>query len=223
MKARLSLLVLCAFVVGCSDSNPVTNTPPVVTSTRVIALSGNLGFGPVDLGTVRTDGILNIGNQGNATLTFTGITGPCASFLTATPTSGTIAPGGNVVVSIRFAPTGTSNVSCNGNLTVASDATSGGNTIAITASGLRAVFRQSGSGDSVFDMPLDVVRVHIVGNYGGSSSNFILKIAGRLIVNELVGTFWGQVRYEGTLLTGGGGVVAITNSSGVAWLVEEVR
>ena len=77
-------------------------------------------------------------------------------------------------------------------------------------------------GDTVCDMSSDVVPAHIVGTYTGYSSNFIVRIGGRLIVNELLGTGWGTTRYEGTLLTGGG-VVEITNSSGVSWSVEEGR
>jgi hypothetical protein len=57
----------------------------------------------------------------------------------------------------------------------------------------------------------------------GFSSNFIVRIGGRLTVNELLGAGWNQTRYDGTLLTGGGGVVSITNSSGVNWSFEEVR
>jgi hypothetical protein len=35
-----------------------------------------------------------------------------------------------------------------------------------------------------FDMPADVARVRIVGIHTGSSSNFIVRVGGRLIVNE---------------------------------------
>jgi hypothetical protein len=85
------------------------------------------------------------------------------------------------------------------------------------------LFTKSGTGDNVFDMPMYVARVRIVGTYTGYSSNFIVYIGGRLIVNELLGTGWGTTRYDGTLLTGGGGIVQITNSSGVSWSFTEVR
>src|SRR5438093_9973579 len=110
MKARLALVVvLGSAVASCSGSNPVSNAPtPTPTATRIITLGGNLGFGTVDAGVVRTDGILNISNQGNSALTVTGISGPCASSkLSVSPTSGTVAPGGTLTVSVRFAPTGT--------------------------------------------------------------------------------------------------------------------
>lgn len=75
---------------------------------------------------------------------------------------------------------------------------------------------RSGSGDTVFDMPTYIRRVRVVGTYSSYSSNFIVKVGGSLLVNELLGTGWGTTRYEGVLLTTGG-VVAITNSSGVSW------
>ncbi len=144
-----------------------------------------------------------------------------SSVYAASWTSGTIPAGGNQAVTIRFAPLEAR--SYNGTFTVNANHTSGTNTIPISGTGQREIFRKNGSGDTVFDMPLDVARVKIIGTYTGFSSNFIVRIGGRLIVNELLGTGWSSTRYEGTLLTGGGGVVSITNSSGVVWSFEEVR
>jgi hypothetical protein len=42
------------------------------------------------------------------------------------------------------------------------------------------------------------------------------------VVNELLGTGWGRVDFDGTYLTSGG-VVQITDSSGVAWSFTQVR
>jgi len=86
----------------------------------------------------------------------------------------------------------------------------------------KAVWTVSGQGDMVFDMPTYVSRVRIIGTYTGYSSNFIVYVGGHLLVNELLGTGWGTTRYDGTLLTTGG-VVSITNSSGVSWSFTEVR
>lgn len=87
----------------------------------------------------------------------------------------------------------------------------------------RPLFTAAGSGDTVFDMPTTVSRVKITGDYPSRSSNFIVKIGGRLIVNELIGTSWPNgPHFEGTYVTTGG-VVEITNSSGVAWTFTEVR
>jgi hypothetical protein len=89
---------------------------------------------------------------------------------------------------------------------------------------LRALWSRTGIGDLVFDMPVDVARVHVTATYTGYASNFIEWIAGtRLLCNELLGTGWDRTTYDGTLLTGGGGGVSITNSSGVAWSFTEVR
>jgi hypothetical protein len=209
-------LLMMAACGGKGASTPTAPTPAA--PTRIIRLQAILEFGGIPVGASDTRE-LRIFNDGNSVLTVTGMTGP--SGYTASWTSGTIAPGASQLSIVRFSPTAAQ--SYNGTVTVQSDATSGANTTPISGSGLRDLFKRTGSGDTVFDMPADVARVHIVGTYTGFTSNFIVKIGGRLIVNELLGTAWGTTRYEGTLLTGGGGVVAITNSSGVSWSVEEVR
>jgi HYDIN/CFA65/VesB-like, Ig-like domain len=190
-------VLLLASCGGKGGSSPAAPTP--VAQTRIIRLEALLQFGDVPVGSSTTRD-LRIYNDGNSTMTVTGMTGP--SGYTATWTSGTIAPGTSQVSVIRFSPTTAQTY--DGTLTVQADHTSGSNTTAISGRGARDIFRRSGTGDSVFDMPLDVARVRIIGIYTGSSSNFIVRIGGRLIVNELLGTFWGQTRYDGTLLTGGG-------------------
>lgn len=87
------------------------------------------------------------------------------------------------------------------------------------------IFTFSGVGDSVFTLPATVSRVRITARYTGSSSNFIVRIGGALVVNVIIGTsaiFGGNTTFDGTYLTAGG-TVAITNSSGVAWTFTEVR
>jgi hypothetical protein len=204
---------------GCGGGGtPTAPAPAAPAQTRIMRIEAILQFGDVPVGASATRD-LRIYNEGNAVMTVTGLTGP--SGYAASWTSGAIAPGTSQLSVIRFSPTAAQ--SYDGTLTVQADQTSGANTTPISGRGQRDLFRRSGTGDSVFDMPADVARIHIIGSYSGSSSNFIVRIGGRLIVNELVGTFWGQPRYDGTLLTGGGGVVAITNSSGVNWSFEEVR
>lgn len=85
-----------------------------------------------------------------------------------------------------------------------------------------AAWSKRGSGDTVFDLPTYIRRVRIVGDYGGRSSNFIVHIGGAHIVNELLGTSWSQPHFEGVYLTSGG-IVEITNSSGVSWTFSEER
>lgn len=100
----------------------------------------------------------------------------------------------------------------------------------------RCCWTHAGSGDAVFTMPAHVQTVRVTASFPGTSSNFIVWIgpagagcsvtiaAGcRLIVNELLGTIFGPTTYAGTVETGGGGQVAITNSTGVAWTLTEVR
>jgi hypothetical protein len=86
---------------------------------------------------------------------------------------------------------------------------------------VRDIWKTSGKGDDVFDMPTHVERVRIKGKYTGYSSNFIVWVGTDLLVNELLGTGWGPTTYEGTHLTSGG-VVQIEHSSGVSWWFEEV-
>jgi hypothetical protein len=73
-----------------------------------------------------------------------------------------------------------------------------------------------GTGNTVFDMPTYVSRVRITGSYPSNSTNFIIRIGGRLVVNELLGRAWGSTTYSGLHLTTGG-VVEITNSRDVEW------
>jgi len=86
---------------------------------------------------------------------------------------------------------------------------------------VRNTWSMSGAGDNVFDMPTYVQRVKITATYTHYSSNFIVYIAGKLIVNELLGTGWDQTHFEGTYVTSGG-TVEIKYSSGVAWTFTEV-
>ena len=84
------------------------------------------------------------------------------------------------------------------------------------------IWTASGTGDTVFDMPTYITRVKITGDYTSYSSNFIVHIGSAHVVNELVGTGWGQTHFEGTYVTTGG-VVQILSSSGVRWTFTEVR
>lgn len=87
-----------------------------------------------------------------------------------------------------------------------------------------AAWSYSGTGDSVFDMPRSVSRVRITGQYSAFCQNFVVKIDGRLIVNEILGTCSVAIgtTYDGTHLTGGG-VVEVTNASGVRWSFSQVQ
>lgn len=103
------------------------------------------------------------------------------------------------------------------------------------------VFTVAGVGNTVIDIPDTVLRLQVTGTYSASSSNFIpwlgphnvacgsvISSGCHLLVNELLGAFYGQTSYTATVLTGAGGTtglnsISITNSSGVAWTFTEVR
>jgi hypothetical protein len=132
MRRWFALLVMLPLA-GCGSggSSPTTPTPtPTPAVTKIINVTGTLSYGQVIVGDVRTDGAFTISNSGNATLTVTGITGPCGNFFTVSWTGGTIAAGGSQVVNVRFAPTAVQN--CSGVVTVNGDQTSGTNTLAVT-------------------------------------------------------------------------------------------
>jgi hypothetical protein len=85
------------------------------------------------------------------------------------------------------------------------------------------LFTKSGSGDTVFDIPARVTRIHVEGTFAGASSNFIVKVAGSNIVNEIIGTSRNPVAFAGDYVLAGGGTVEITSSSGVSWTFTEIQ
>lgn len=180
-----------------------------------------MAFGTIALGS-SGEATLRISNSGTEALTFTGMTMPAGGVCSSSWKSGTIAPGSSQTATIRFTPTG--GVSYDGTLTVNANHTRGTNTMPISGAGQRDIpFRRSGSGNAEFFMPLDVQRVRIIGTYTGDSSNFTVYIGWDEFVNVRLGTAWNQTRYDVTHLTGGGGLVEITNSSDVVWSFEEIR
>jgi hypothetical protein len=226
-RAAWILCTLALLGSACGDDSSTTPTPtPTPTPTRIIRLGGNLNFGNITIGQQPPDGLLTVTNDGTSVLTVSGISAPCAggAMTVVGSTSFAVAPQSTINVTVRFRPTVVE--SCTGSITVTSDATSGTNTIQITAAGVappRPIFTKTGVGDSVFDMPLDVARVRIIGVYRGFSSNFIVHIGGRPIVSVEIGIARQTDSYDATLPTGGGGVVSITNSAGVQWSFEEIR
>ena len=131
---RPAWLVLLAWSVAACDSKS-SSTPTAPTSvapTRIIALSGNLNFSSVQVGST-ADAMLRIANSGTATLAVSGMTGP--SGYVASWTSGPIPAGGSQDVTVRFAPT--EERSYNGTLTVNGDHTGGTNTISVSGTGAR--------------------------------------------------------------------------------------
>jgi hypothetical protein len=108
----------------------ISGTGMSAVATKVIGLSGNLGFGNVVVGAPPSTATLTISNTGDTALTVTGINYP-AGFSGAW--SGTIAAGGSHAVTITFMPT--TATAYGGSVTVTSDATAGANSIAISGVG----------------------------------------------------------------------------------------
>lgn len=83
------------------------------------------------------------------------------------------------------------------------------------------VFTKTGSGDSTFDIPSGVTRIRIQASTD-TSANFIVRIDGRLFVNEILGGTLNPQSFDGTYSLQGGGTTEIVNSSGVKWTFTEV-
>jgi hypothetical protein len=87
-----------------------------------------------------------------------------------------------------------------------------------TNSASSAVFFKSGTGDTVFNLPSTVKFVTITGIYEGTSSNFIVRVAGDTKVNEILGSSRDSTSFSGTYAVEGG-LVEITDSTGVSWTI----
>ena len=106
-------------------------------------------------------------------------------------------------------------------------------TLTVTSSS-SGTWSRSGSGNTILDLPTDVRFIHVVGEYTGYSSNFVIwcgleSDAGGLVVNELLGTGWGQTTYSGVhsglrRYNGRGEpceYLSIVNSTGVDWTITQ--
>jgi hypothetical protein len=139
-------------------------------------LSGNsgisVGFGNVAVGSTGTyPGSLGLTNTGDAPLVWTDIvTG--SSAVTATPSSGTLAAGGYVDLTLTFSPTATS--AYNGVITVLGNQSAGTNTIAWSGTGTTAAGGSEVtrilylSGNSGVNVAFGSVTVDSAGSYPNS-------------------------------------------------------
>ncbi|HXI85004.1 MAG TPA: glycosyl hydrolase family 28-related protein [Verrucomicrobiae bacterium] len=122
---------------GTNNPAPVTMNGPITETasfapipTRLISLSGALDFGDVTVGG-SSNLTFAIGNTGNSTLTVSGITYPTGF---SGNWSGTVSSGSSTNVTATFLPQVAGNYT--GNLAVNSDATSGGNTLTVSGTGV---------------------------------------------------------------------------------------
>lgn len=119
---------------GATSGEATFTIAPPPSATRIISLSGNLAFGSVTVGQTKS-ATLTITNSGTGTLTFTGLSCTCnVNVFSASPTSGTVPPGGSRTVTVYFAPLAAT--SYTGTLSVASDATAGNGSIAVSGTGV---------------------------------------------------------------------------------------
>lgn len=141
MFGRRALVLVAAATIaaaGCGkDNNPTgpSNTPTPPAQTRIIAVSGDLAFGQVEVGQSR-DATFTIANTGNTALAVSGMTvsGGLSTHIVASWTSGSIAAGASQTVTVRFQPTAGGAFS--GTVTINGDQTSGSNTLPISGTGV---------------------------------------------------------------------------------------
>ena len=119
-------LLFLALMAACGKDTPVAPT-----QTSAIALSGNMNFGNLTVGTSATS-TLTIANTGAGELTVTNVAYP--SGFTGTFSSGAIPANGSQTVTVTFAPIAVQ--SYTGNITVTGNQASGTNTIAVAGAGV---------------------------------------------------------------------------------------
>jgi HYDIN/CFA65/VesB-like, Ig-like domain len=132
-RSLIAVIGLIALGVSCGKDSPAAPTPTPTVPTRIVRLSGTLNFGSVAPGAQPPDQSFTVNNDGNANLSVSGMSAPCASSSMSVigSVAFVIAPQQAIRVTVRFRPTAAQ--SCTGTIAVNSDATSGTNTISITA------------------------------------------------------------------------------------------
>jgi uncharacterized membrane protein len=128
-----------------SGTNTVSFTGTGIAASRVIGIAGSLSFKDVAAGQVAKQSI-TVSNSGNSALNVSGVTLP-AEFGSSW-TKGAIAASGSQPLEISYSPAKAESVS--GTITIASDATSGGNSIDVTATSVAATRILTASGTLSF-------------------------------------------------------------------------
>lgn len=206
-RLRLVTIAFCALLSACSKDSPTSPTPqqqqppqqPQVTLYTLTGTVSAAGGGGLSGAVVRIADGPNAGMSsiadGSGRYTLSGLT--FAGFTVTASAAG-------------YAD------SSRGGLLTSGSTTSTANFTLLPA----AAFSRSGVGNTVFDMPTYITRVRISGRWNQrDTSNFIVRIGGRLEVNEILRS---SITYEGIHLVTGG-IVEITNSAQIAWTISEVR
>lgn len=193
------VLVATSALFGCGGggSSPTSPSgPPTTTAPAATSLSGTVAVngGSRVAGAVVT--ILDGPNKGRETTT---------SSSGDYRLEGLTAGNANVKASATGYPDGTAGIYISGATTL----------------NILLPFYKEGQGDTVFDMPTNVRRVKITGQWTGSgTSNFIVYIGGYLVVNEIMRSY-PNGHFEGTYATNGG-AVQIKSSGQIAWTFLQV-
>lgn len=207
MKSLIALLSICVLTVGCGSSSttaPTASTAtPVVTTPTTFTLSGTV---------TSTTGAAISG------ATVRVVDGPNAAKSTTSGATGAYSLTGLSVSGMTVNASATNYTATSKGVTLT---TSQAMDFQLAPTPL---FVQSGVGDSVFTIPSSVSRVRIQATPSTSCQNFAVQIAGRLVVNVILGTcsVADSRTHDGTYLTSGG-VTQVTISSGVSWTFTEQR
>jgi hypothetical protein len=234
-------LVVNSDATGGVNSIPVSGNGTVLTS--ITALTGNLAFGNVSVGSTATAPLV-IANNGNSTLNVSAINYP--EGFSGSWAGGAVGAGASQTVTVTFRPSAA--ISYGGNVSVRSDATSGINSIAISGAGIKATatvalgnllqtYDGGGKSATTTTTPASLIVTltyngsttlpsaagiyQVIGtitnpNYSGSATNtlIIAKATATVTLENLAQTYDGTARPASTITTPPGlGVVFTYNGS----------
>lgn len=207
MKSAPVVLLLALFATACgSDSNPNGPTPPTTTTIPQAVTHTLSGVVMSSTGSTITGATVRVADGANAGRSATTTAGGVFTLANLQPSGFTLN-----ATALNYQPSGVGvNLTSDQNVTVTLTPT--------------PLFQRSGIGDSVFDIPTSVSRIRIQAEPTTSCQNFAVNIAGRLVVNVILGTcsVADARTHDGTYVTSGG-TAQITISSGVRWVFTEIR
>jgi hypothetical protein len=91
-----------------------------------------------------------------------------------------------------------------------------------TGAPVSLAFSKSGTGDAVFDLPLNVTRLRVQAKFNGAMQIFFVEIGGVPMIFTTVGSSQTPPTLDRTLVVRGGATVEISGSSGVEWVMTQV-